>query len=152
MSRHIELRYLDDDVVAKARLLETDMPRTCAELLKHLPLAGTALHARYSGSEVAMAIPKHIRVAREKATCATMTGDVAYAWLNQDDHYGLDDDLAEVSVFYDRDCCPSMAEGPVRVNIFARIEGDAEAFYRARADTRITGAKRLRVSLLPEQA
>ena len=148
MARYIELRYVEDDIAARARLLEEEMPRTCAELIKHMPLESTATHARYSGSEVAMLLSTDIKIGREKATCATMTGDVAYVWLNRDDHYGLDDDVSEICWFYDRDCRPSMAEGPVLVNLFARIEGDAEAFYKACADTRISGVKTLRINLV----
>lgn len=150
MARYIELRYVEDDIAVRARLLEGEMPRTCAELVKHMPFESTATHARYSGSEVAMLLPTHIRIGREKATCATLPGDVAYVWLNRDDHYGLDDDVSEICWFYDRDCRPSMAEGPVRVNIFAHIEGDAAEFYKACADTRISGVKTLRISLLEE--
>lgn len=148
MPRYIELRYVEDDIAVRARLLDDEMPRTCAELVKHLPLESTATHARYSGSEVAMLISKVIRVEREKATCATLPGDVAYVWLNRDDHYGLDDDVSEICWFYDRDASPRMWEGPVRVNIFAHIEGDAAAFYRACADTRISGVKTMRISLV----
>jgi hypothetical protein len=148
MASFIELRYLEDNIAVRARLFEDEMPRTCAELRKHLPLESTATHARYSGSEVAMLLPTSIRIGREKATCAVLPGDVAYVWLNRDDHYGLSDDVSEICWFYDRDCCPQMAEGPVRVNVFARIEGNASDFYRACADTRISGVKRLRISLV----
>jgi len=148
MGRYIELRFVEDDTAVRARLLEEEMPRTCAELIKHMPLESTATHARYSGSEVAMLLSNDIRIGREKATCATTTGDVAYVWLNRDDHFGLDDDVSEICWFYDRDCRPSMFEGPVRVNIFARIEGDAAEFYKACADTRISGVKTLRIRLL----
>jgi len=150
MPTYIELRFLDDDVAIRAVLLKREMPRTCGELLKHLPLEGTAVHARYSGSEVAMLLPTDIRVEREKATCAVLPGDVAYVWLNRDDHYGLDDDVSEICWFYDRDAQPQMFEGPVRVNIFARIQGDAGKFYRACADTRLSGAKRVRITVVEE--
>jgi len=150
MPRYIEMRYVEDDVAVRARLLEEQMPRTCAEIVKHLPLESTATHARYSGSEVAMLISTDIKIEREHATCAVMTGDVAYVWLNEHDHYGLDGDVSEICWFYDRDCRPSMAEGPVRVNVFARIEGDATAFYKACADTRISGVKTMRISLVQE--
>ena len=148
MARFIELRFVEDDIAARAVLLEDDMPRTCAELCRHLPLESTATHARYSGSEVAMLLDNGIRIEREKATCAVETGDVAYVWLNRDDHYGLDDDVSEICWFYDRDAMPQMFEGPARVNVFARIVGDAEAFYRASAQTRITGVKTVRVALV----
>ena len=148
MSRHIELRFVDLDIAARAVLLEEQMPRTCSELANHLPLESLAIHARYSGSEVAITLPKHVRIERERATSDVLPGDVAYVWLNRDDHYGLDDDVSEICWFYDRDASPRMWEGPVQVNIFARVEGDASAFYKASADTRITGAKKVRIALL----
>ena len=147
MANYIELIFVDQNISVRARLLEDEMPRTCKELLKHFPLEGMATHARYSGSEVAMLLSTDIKIGREKATCAVQSGDVAYVWLNRDDHYGLDDDVSEICWFYDRDSRPSMAEGPVHVNIFARIEGDAHDFYRASADTRITGIKKVRIKL-----
>ncbi len=150
MENYIELEFLELKIKARARLLVEEMPRTCNELLKHLPLESMATHARYSGSEVAMLLSTDIKIGREKATCAVQTGDIAYIWLNQDDHYGLDDDVSEICWFYDKDSTPTMAEGPVRVNVFARIEGDATAFYKASADTRITGVKNVRISLIKE--
>jgi hypothetical protein len=150
MEKYIELEFVEMKIKARARLLEEEMPRTCNELLKHLPLESIATHARYSGSEVAMLLSTNIKIGREKATSAVQTGDVAYVWLNQDDHYGLDDDVSEICWFYDKDSTPTMAEGPVRVNVFARIEGDAEAFYKASADTRITGVRNVRISLIEE--
>ena len=150
MAKYIEIRFVEQNISVRARLLEQEMPRTCTELLKHMPLEGTATHARYSGSEVAVLLPTHIRVGREKATCATVPGDVAYVWLNRDDHYGLDDDVSEICWFYDRDSEPRMWEGPIRVNIFARIEGDAARFYQASADTRISGVKKVRITLVEE--
>ena len=150
MGKYIELEFVDQEIKARARLLEKEMPRTCRELITHLPLESLATHARYSGSEVAMLLSTDIKIDREKATSAVQTGDVAYVWLNRDDHYGLDDDVSEICWFYDRDSRPTMAEGPVRVNVFACIEGDATAFYKASADTRITGVKNVRISLHEE--
>jgi hypothetical protein len=148
MNKYIEFEFLELRIKARARLLEEEMPRTCGELLKHLPLESMATHARYSGSEVAMLLSTEIKIGREKATSAVQTGDVAYVWLNRDDHYGLDEDVSEICWFYDKDSTPTMAEGPVRVNVFACIEGDAEEFYKASADTRITGVKNVRISLV----
>ena len=148
MIKYIELEFVEQKIKARARLLEEEMPRTCSELVKQLPLESIATHARYSGSEVAMLLSTEINIGREKATCAVETGDVAYVWLNQDDHYGLDDDVSEICWFYDKDSTPTMAEGPVRVNVFARIEGDAREFYKASADTRITGVKNVRITLV----
>jgi hypothetical protein len=150
MARFIEISFVGSNIKARARLLEDKMPRTCGELIKHMPLEGTATHARYSGSEVAVLLPEQIKIGRERATCAVLPGDVAYVWLNRDDHYGLDDDVSEICWFYDRDSQPRMWEGPVRVNIFAHIEGDAAEFYRASADTRISGVKKVKINLIEE--
>jgi len=148
MAKYIELEFVEQKIKARARLLEEEMPRTCNELIRNLPLESTATHARYSGSEVAMLLSTDIKIGREKATCAVQTGDVAYVWLNQDDHYGLDDDVSEICWFYDRDSTPTMAEGPVRVNVFAQIEGDATEFYKASANTRITGVRTVKIRLI----
>jgi hypothetical protein len=150
MAKYIEICFVESKIKARARLLEEQMPRTCGELVRHMPLEGTATHARYSGSEVAVLLSTEIRIGREKATCAALPGDVAYIWLNRDDHYGLDSDVSEICWFYDRDAQPRMWEGPVRVNIFAHIEGDAAEFYKACADTRITGVKKVRINLIEE--
>jgi len=147
-TRRIELCYIEDGIAVTAELLDKEMPRTCRKIVEHLPLIGTATHARYSGSEVAMLITKKCRIAREKATCACLPGDIAYIWLNRDDHYGLDDDVSEICWFYDRDGRPSMFEGPVRVNVFARMIGDTTAFFKACADTRIHGVKKFRIRLV----
>ena len=145
MAKYIELLFIDQNISTRARLLEEEMPRTCNELLKHLPLEHDATHARYSGSEVAMLLSTEIKIGREKATCAVQTGDVAYVWLNRDDHYGLDDDISEICWFYDRDSRPNMPDGPVSVNIFARIVGDPAAFYSVCYRIRREGAKRFKV-------
>lgn len=148
MAQTIELRFVAEDIAVRADLLGERMPRTCRELVKHLPLESMATHARYSGSEVAMLLDTAIRIAPENATDAVGPGDVAYVWLNGGDHYGQDEDVSEICWFYDRDAAPRMWEGPVLVNVFARMVGDAEPFFRASAATRITGQKRLRMSLV----
>ena len=150
MARYLEIKFVEQNISARARLLDDEMPRTCGELVKHLPVESIAIHARYSGSEVAMLLSSDIRIGREKATCVVETGDVGYVWLNQADHYGLDNDVSEICWFYDKDSKPAMAEGPVRVNVFAKIEGDATEFFKASANTRITGAKNIRINLIEE--
>jgi hypothetical protein len=148
MAKLIEIRFTEEDIAARAELLAEQMPHTCNELVKHLPVEAKATHARYSGSEVAMLLDNSIRIDRENATSFVQTGDVAYVWLNKEDHYGLDEDVSEICWFYDRDSIPRMFEGPVLVNVFARIVGDASEFHKACADTRITGQKTVRISLV----
>ncbi len=148
MAKRLKIEYVDLKVSVTAELLEKEMPRTCEAILKALPIEGIATHARYSGSEVATLISKDVRIAREKATCCVEKGDIAYVWLNRDDHYGLDDDVSEICWFYDKDAQPKMFEGPVLVNIFAKMAGDTSAFYKACANTRITGVQKIRFSLI----
>jgi len=66
MARHIDIRFVDQDIAVRALLLEEEMPRTCGEIIRHLPLEGIATHARYSGSEVAVLLPTSIRIERER--------------------------------------------------------------------------------------
>ena len=148
MAKFLKFTFIEQNIIARARILEKEMPRTSKVIIENLPFETVATHARYSGSEVAMLLSTDIKIGREKATCSVETGDVAYVWLNRDDHYGLDDDVSEICWFYDKDSTPTMAEGPVLVNIFARFEGDnLDKFYTASADTRITGQKIVRIEI-----
>ena len=150
MARKIELRFVEEGVAVQAELLERELPRTCGELLKHLPLESLATHARYSGSEVAILIDPCIRIDPENARHDVSPGDVAYVWLDGGDHYGEDSDVSEICWFYDKDAAPRMWEGLVRVNVFARMIGQTARFFEASADTRISGRKTLRISLVEE--
>jgi len=151
MAKFLKFTFKEQNIIARARILEKEMPRTSKVIIENLPFETVATHARYSGSEVAMLLSTDMKIGREKATCSVETGDVAYVWLNRDDHYGLDDDVSEICWFYDKDSTPTMAEGPVLVNIFARFEGDnLDKFYTASADTRITGQKIVRVEIEEE--
>ena len=151
MAKFLKFTFKEQNIIARARILEKEMPKTSKVIIENLPFETVATHARYSGSEVAMLLSTDMKIGREKATCSVETGDVAYVWLNRDDHYGLDDDVSEICWFYNKDSTPTMAEGPVLVNIFARFEGDnLNKFYTASADTRITGQKIVRIELEEE--
>jgi hypothetical protein len=47
--------------------------------------------------------------------------------------------------FYDHDATPSMPEGPVAVNVFARLY-DADPFFAVCRRMRLEGAKRLEIA------
>lgn len=112
------------DVRAIAALDRASAPRTVEGILSAVPIAGTAFHAMYSGSEVATMIPSTIWLPTENATSRVLPGDLAYYKVPGGEHHGFPDDLAELCWFYDRDARPSMADGPVAVNLFGRfIEG-----------------------------
>jgi hypothetical protein len=59
--------------------------------------------------------------------------------------YGIDEDYSEVCWFYDHDATPSMPEGPIAVNVFARLH-DADAFFTLCRRMRLEGAKRLEIA------
>jgi len=147
VAKFIQLEFVDDGIAVKAELLEAEAPKTCAELLKHLPLESTGYHARYSGSEVAMFIDNDIYVEREHATSAVLPGEIAYIYLKKDEHFMLEEDISEICWFYDRDAQPREWEGPIPANIFARVVDNFAAFQKASADCRLVGPKKVRISL-----
>src|SRR5262249_30175085 len=96
-------------------------------------------------SESVLMIPSGIVVPSENATSRVAVGDVGYWETRGGVYYGVPDDLAEIAWFYDRDAVPSMADGPGLMNIFARIEVQAEAIYLASRRMRREGVRRVRV-------
>jgi hypothetical protein len=58
---------------------------------------------------------------------------------------GIEEDYSEVCWFYDLDATPSMPEGPIAVNVFARLH-DADAFFTICRRMRLEGAKRLEIA------
>jgi CheY-like chemotaxis protein len=125
----IRLTFPKEEVAATATMLWVDAPATCTAIADLLPVAGAVHHAVYSGSEVVLLLPELLRLAPEHATAAVSRGDVAYTWFAGGSSYGVDRDFSEICWFYDIDARPSMWEGPVPVNVFARIDEPAGDFY-----------------------
>ena len=146
-NRYIEFRFSMDHVVATAVLLWDSAPRTCEAIVAGLPFEGVARHGIYSGSEALIFIPPEIRPPRENAVSRVRPGDIGfYSFEERGDSDG-DEPVSEIAWFYDRDARPSMPDGPVAVNLFARFEqGFAEVrelCYRMRLE----GARPLEVTL-----
>jgi hypothetical protein len=141
----IVFRFVDEGVAASARLLLEQAPETCRAVLEALPAAGSARHGIYSGSEVYLVLPVLLRPPREHATTIVGPGDVGFLTVEKGAGYGIDEDYSEVCWFYDLDATPSMPEGPIAVNIFARLY-DAGAFYAVCRRMRLEGAKRLEIA------
>lgn len=144
VSEEIVLSFVDEGVSARAVLLTEHAPRTCAALLKRLPLTARVHHGIYSGSEVAMVLPEVFREPEEHATWEVSKGDIGYTWMAKGSHHGVDEDFAELCWFYDNDARPSMWDGPVAVNIFARLV-DADDFHALCRSMRTAGAKTVEV-------
>ena len=143
----VVFRFLDEGVAAPARLLrECDAPQTCSAVLGALPAAGLARHGIYSGSEVYLVLPVLLAPPREHATTIVGPGDVGFLTVEKGSGYGVEESYSEVCWFYDIDATPSMPEGPIAVNVFARLY-EADAFFAVCRRMRLEGAKELEITL-----
>ena len=147
MRVHSEMsfRFLDEDVAPPARLLWEQAPETCSAVWNALPASGLARHGIYSGSEVYLVLAAVLTVPREHATTIVGAGDVGFLTVEKGSGYGIEEGYSEVCWFYDLDATPSMPEGPIAVNVFARLH-EADAFLAVCRRMRMEGAKRLEIT------
>jgi hypothetical protein len=142
----IVFRFLDEGVAASAALFrEREAPETCRAVLDALPAVGLARHGIYSGSEVYLVLPVLLAPPREHTTTIVRLGDVGRLIVEKGSGYGIEEDYSEVCWFYDHDAMPSMPEGPIAVNVFARPH-DADPFFAVCRRMRLEGAKRLEIA------
>jgi hypothetical protein len=141
----IVFRFLDEGVAARAQLLRREAPETCRAVLDALPATGLARHGIYSGSEVYLVLPELLAPPREHATTIVAPGDVGFLTVEGGSGYGIEEDYSDVCWFYDLDATPSMPEGPIAVNVFARLY-DADDFFTVCRRMRVEGAKRLELA------
>jgi uncharacterized protein DUF3830 len=141
----IVFRLPDEGVTASARLLSDEAPETCRAVLDALPAGGTARHGIYSGSEVYLVLPEIVRPPREHATTIVGPGDVAFLTVEAGSGYGIHEAYSEICWFYDLDATPSMPEGPIAVNVFARLY-DADGFFAVCRRMRLEGAKTVEIT------
>ncbi len=145
MQDEILFRFLDEGLAARAWLLREQAPETCKAVVDGLPAAGLARHGIYSGSEVYLVLPALLTPPREHATTIVGPGDVGFLTVEKGSGYGIEEAYSEVCWFYDLDATPSMPEGPIAVNVFARLH-DADAFFALCRRMRLEGAKRLEIA------
>ena len=145
MPDEIVFRFSDEGVAASARLLREQAPETCRAVWDSLPAAGLARHGVYSGSEVYLVLPVLLAPPREHATTIVGPGDVGFLTVEKGSGYGIEESYSEVCWFYDLDATPSMPEGPIAVNVFARLY-DADAFFAVCRRMRLEGAKRVEIT------
>jgi hypothetical protein len=152
LPHQIRFTFLAEGVSAIADLLEEEAPTTCHALWERLPIAATAQHARYSGSEGVLLLPFSLRLAPENATSDVFPGDIGFTWFAPGSSYGVTEEITEICWFYDRDARPTMPEGPVPVNVFARFREGSEAFYQVSKRMAREGVKSLIIERVPEPA
>jgi hypothetical protein len=145
VQNEIVFRFLDEGVAASARLLHEQAPETCRAVFDALPVEGLARHGIYSGSEVYLVLPVLLAPPREHATTIVGPGDVGFLTVEKGSGYGIAESYSEVCWFYDLDATPSMPEGPIAVNVFARLY-DADDFFAVCRSMRLEGAKRLEIA------
>lgn len=145
MAKRIRMTFTGEGISVEAELLEDEAPETCRAIWERLPFEGDTVHAVYSGSEIAFFIPSDVIIEAENQTSRVIPGDVGYYHVPPGKMHGWRDGFSEICWFYGRDGRPNMPDGPVAINLFARILGDPAAFYQACYRMRREGAKRLRV-------
>jgi hypothetical protein len=101
------------------------LPRACpqrhaADREDGSAAAGSPRHGIYSGSEVYLVLPVLFAPPREHATTIVGPGDVCFVTVEKGSGHGIEEDYSEVCWFNDLDATPSMPEGPIAVNVFAR--------------------------------
>jgi len=138
-------RFLDEGVTASARLLREQAPETCRAVVDALPASGVARHGIFSGSEVYLVLPAVLTPPREHATTIVGPGDVGFLTVEKGSGYGIEESYSEICWFYDLDATPSMPEGPIAVNVFARLD-DADGFFAVCRRMRLEGAKRVEIA------
>jgi Protein of unknown function (DUF3830) len=146
--RKLRIELPDDDVCVEACLLDAEAPRTCAAIWACLPIDGEIIHGQWSGPEVVLLLdPRALQLGPENLVHrGILPGDVAFWFGRGGDYVGQPEDISEVAFFYGRGAVPSMLQGPVPVNLFARIDGPLSAFAAVCARTRFDGRKRIVLS------
>jgi hypothetical protein len=148
MGRRLRLTFVDQGISAVAEMMEAAAPLTCAGVVAALPFAGEAQHAVYSGSEIAFILDRDLDIPMENATSQVIPGDLAFTRFEGGKYYGIPTSFSELCWFYDRDAVPSMPDGPVPVNIFARIVEEMDEFTAVCRRMRREGVKRMEIRLV----
>ena len=119
----LRFTFIEEGVSAVARLLYSEAPLTCDVVVAGLPYSGNAVHGEYSGPEVFTVLPGHIHAPKENETTRVLSRDVGFLrFLGGTDVVSNTQVASEIAWFYGDDAVPSMKDGPIALNIFARFE------------------------------
>jgi hypothetical protein len=150
MPRYIEFVSEAEGISARAELLDSDAPKTCALIWNMLPIAAYFQHAIYSGPELAMILPEVYEIEHENATTVWLPWELGFTSLRAKDYIDVKQDFSEIMFFYDRNTGPKMLEGLVKLNLFARIVSEQDALYKLALRIRLEGRKSFTVVRLEE--
>jgi hypothetical protein len=148
MPRYIEFCAEDAKVTAVAELLDDKAPKTCELVWNMLPISGYFHHAIYSGPELAMVLPDYFEYEPEHATSTFLPWEIGFVSLRSQDYIDVDQDFSEILFIYDRGGRPSMVDGPVKANLFARFVSGQDALYALCYRMRREGQKRFTIRQL----
>ena len=107
MARYIDIEFTNEQVTARALLLDDQAPKTCQRIWEILPLRGRVTHARYSGTMVAHHFDNSVVIEAENHTTYIQTGDVIYTHYAAGWRHGNPNALSEVYWAYDRYARPN---------------------------------------------
>jgi hypothetical protein len=152
MARFFLFTFVNENIAARALLLEKNAPQTVETLWRHAPFEGDAVHASYSGTTVGLLFDPNIIVPMENATTFIQTRDLMFTHYDAMTRFGHPDAVSEIYWAYDRYCRPTMpgAGLPVCPNIFGQFLDGCDEFFAASRKMSTTGPKRLKVVGLKE--
>ena len=153
MARYIDIEFTNEQVTARALLLDDQAPKTCQRIWEILPLRGRVTHARYSGTMVAHHFDNSVVIEAENHTTYIQTGDVIYTHYAAGWRHGNPDALSEVYWAYDRYARPTIpgVGTPSTANVFGTFIGDPTPFYKVCESMLIEGAKQIEIRRVEEE-
>ena len=142
----IRLHFPADGVEVFAPLLQSEAPETCRIIGDRLPFEGDLTHGRWSGPEAYLLIDPTIRIPPENQTLQYLARRHRLLLAEGRQVLRLAGTTCRSSPFiYGRGARPSMMDGPIKVNIFARIDENLEGFAEMCARLHTEGVKPFRV-------
>ncbi|HEV8307450.1 MAG TPA: DUF3830 family protein [Methylomirabilota bacterium] len=131
-----------------ARLLTAEAPKTCATILKRLPLAYRFHHSIVSG-EALVTLPPDLTVERENQRVAGVPAGTL-AFLVRDEPVRVPDEIyIAYGLFISRGLTVDMKQP---VNIFARIEAKLDELRQVGRRVLMEGAETVRLSHVREES
>ncbi len=153
--RKITIAY-EGDPAAIAVLYDDIAPRTAEAMWQalHEPVTMLAIHAMYAGPEMMVDLPESARVfdpdslPPENQQVIPVPGDLQWYYQRPFQMGGLPHEMWEIGLFYAGGARTLGPLGWTPVSIWGRIIEGLEEFAKASSETRIHGARMLRIARL----
>lgn len=144
----MRLEFVQEGIVATARLFEREAPETSKRIWDELPFEGQIQHGQWSGPEAYLLVDPTIRIEAEYQASICTPGDIGFYSQKGGVMVDWPNDISELCFMYGRGARPSMIDGPVAVNLFAQVDDNLEGFAEACRRLRTEGVQRFRVGRL----